>query len=192
MADNDKVSSFNESGYFRGPLKIIFSDNLEREADEQDKWLASIPNGSGISVGRILLTILQEAVLAKASYIHIDPRQSEFFIRYRIGDRLWEANAFPMYPSYSAFCARLKRIFSVNIAERRIPQFGRLLYEQEGFLYELRMCSIPTQIGETFVINIVQQSGHGDYTAERHQELDQMSLEEIYTRILTKRQERTE
>ncbi len=191
MADGDKVSSFNESGYFRGPPKIIFSDNLEREADEGDEWVASLPNGYGISVFRILLVTLQEAVLAKASFIHIHPGHFEVVIRYRIDGRLWEANAFPLH-TYAPFCARLKIISNVNIAERRIPQFGRFLYEQSSLLYELRMSSIPTQSGEAFVINILPQMGRGDYAVERHEWQDQMTAEEVLALIHTAQQGKPE
>lgn len=191
MADDDKVSSFDESGYLRGSPKIVFSANLEREADEADKWLSSIPNGSEISVSRILLTVLQEAILAGASFIHIHPTWSEFAIRYRIGSRLLEANAFPKHV-YAPFCARIKIISSVNIAERRVPQFGRFLYEQSGFLYELRMCSIPTQQGEAFVINLLQQKGRGDYAVERHEWQDQMTAEDVLALIHTAQQRKSE
>ena len=187
MAEGIKVSSFDESGYFGGPPKIIFLDNLEREADEGDEWVASLSNRYGISIFRILLTTLQEAVLAKALFIHIHPGRFEVVIRYRIGGRLWEANAFPLH-TYAPFCARLKIMFNVNIAERRVPQFGRLLYEQSSLLYELRMSSIPTRQGEAFVINILQRTGRGDYAVDRHERQDQMTVEDVLAQIQADRQ----
>ena len=188
MADGVKVSSFDESGYFGGPRKVIFSANLEREADEQDEWLASMGNGSKISTTRILLTSLQGAVLAKATHIHIHPRRFEFVIRYRVGSKLWEASASPLNV-YWPFCGRLKMLFNVNIAERRVPQFGRSLYEQWGSLYELRLSSIPVQFGEAFVINVSPQMGQGDYAADRHEWLDKMTVEDVMAQIEATRQE---
>ncbi len=135
MADDDKISSFDESGYFKGRCQLVSSENLAQEADEQDRYLAGIPNGSEISVKRVLLTVLQEAVLDETSYIHIQAirgrstRRGEFIVRHRIGGKLWEVNAFPLH-IYAPFCASLKIISGVNIAERRVPQFGRFLYEQ--------------------------------------------------------------
>ena len=197
MANDDTISSFNDSGYTRGPCSLVFWDSLAREADEQDKYLASIPNGSEISVGRVLLTVLQEAVWDQASYIHINAVKpinqwrGEFRVRHRIGGRLWESNAFPIQV-YAAFCARLKILSGVNIAERRLPQFGRFLWVQDGICYEMRLSSIPTQFGETFVLHILQVVGHGNYTEDRHEWLDNLIAEEIYASILAKRQEKPE
>ena len=196
MAEENNFSSFDEGGYFKGHCQIVFSDNLTREAEKQDEYLASIPNGSEVSVGRVLLTILQEAVLDQASFIHIQAnrgrstRRGEFLVRHRIDGKLWEVNAFPIHV-YAPFCARLKIISGVNIAERRVPQFGRFLYEQFNVFYEMRLSSIPTQYGETFVINVLKTIGQGNYTEDRHEWLDNLIAEEIYASILAKRQENT-
>ncbi len=197
MADNSKVSSFNESGYFKGRCQLISSDNLAREADEWDKEQEGQLGETVQPINRILLAVLHDAVLAEANYIHINPmrvgseRWSEFLIRYRLGSKLWEANAFPTHV-YAPFCARLKIISSVNIAERRLPQFGRFLWEQSHVVYEMRLSSIPTQLGEAFVINILQNYGSGSYTEERHEWLDELVADEIYASILQKRQEKSE
>ncbi len=182
MVEKDKVSSFDESGYFKGQAKIISSGSLAKEADEQDQLLAALPSGSEISVARILLTVLQEAVLAKASYVHIHPHELEFIVKYRTVDRLWEANAFPLY-IYWPFVARLKMISSINIAERRLPQFGRFLYEHSAFLYEFRLSSIPTRLGEAFILNVLTYAGQGDYSVDRHQWLDNLSRKEVLAQI---------
>ncbi len=197
MVNNDKISSFDESGYTRGPCKIVFSDSLAQEAEEQDKYLAGMPNGAEVSVGRALLTVLQEAIVSQASYIHINAVKpinqwrGEFRVRHRIGGKLWEVNAFPIN-IYAAFCARLKIISGVNIAERRVPQFGRFLWVQAGTYYEMRLSSIPTQFGEVFVIGATKIVGHGNYTEERHEWLDKLTMEEIYASILAMRQENTQ
>ena len=188
MVEAVEVSSFDESGYHGGPFGIIFSSSLAREADEQDEWLASMGNGSKISTTRILLTLLQGAVLAKATYIHIHPRRFEFVVRYRVGNRLWEASASPLNV-YWPFCGRLKMLFNINIAERRVPQFGRSIYEQSGSLYELRLSSIPVQFGEAFVINVLPQMGQGDYAVDRHEWQDKMTVEDVMAQIQAARQE---
>ncbi len=194
MADDGAISSFDESGYTRGPCKIVFSAALAREAEEQDVYLAGLPNGAEVSVGRALLTVLQEAVLSRASYIHINAVKpmnkwrGEFRVRHRIGSKLWQVSAFPIQ-TYAAFCARLKMISSINIAERRVPQFARFCWVQAGASYEMRLSSIPTQFGEKFVINVSQIMGHGDYTEERHQWLDQLSMDDILAQLRTMRGE---
>ena len=79
-------------------------------------------------------------------------------------------------------------LFNVNIAERRVPQFGRSLYEQSGSLYELRLSSIPAQFGEAFVINILPQMGRGDYAVDRHEWQDKMTVEDVMAQIQAARQ----
>ena len=197
MADDDKISSFTECGSLKGRCQLVFSDNLAQEAQKQDKYHASMPNGAEVTVGRALFTILQEAVMSQASCIHINAAKpvnqwrGEFRIRHRIGGKLWEVNAFPIQ-TYAAFCARLKIISGVNIAERRVPQFGGFLYEQSGVFYEMRLSSIPTQFGEAFAIHVLQIVGHGNYTEDRHEWLDKLTIEDIMAQINAKRQEKPE
>lgn len=106
--------------------KLSFSDSLAQEAEEQDKYLACVPNGAEVPVGRASLTVLQEAAISQASYIHVNAVKpinqwcGEFRARHRIGSKLWKVNAFPIQ-TYAAFCARLKIISGVNIAEQRLP-----------------------------------------------------------------------
>lgn len=195
MIDDGTISSFGEAGYTNGRCRLVFSENLAQHADEWDKEQGNAAE-PGFATSRVLLTVLENAILAKASYVHFDPVQGgrkssgEFRVRYRINGRLWEADAFPLH-GYSAFGAMLKIDSSANPAERRVPQFGRFLWVQAGAYYEMRLSSIPTQSGEAFVINILKIVGHGNYTEERHEWLDKLTAEDIYANILAKRQEKT-
>lgn len=162
MTEDDTVSSFDESGYFFGPLQLLALGELQRETQEwyitAENWPANLHQRSIPSTSEMLMTILQEAILAEASFIHIDPSRYEYLIRYRIGGKLWETNAYPKYKC-SGLSARLKRFSGINIAERRVPQFGRFLYWSAFSLHEMRLSSIPTQQGEVFVINVLPYVG---------------------------------
>lgn len=78
-------------------------------------------------------------------------------IRYRIDGELSDRANFPI-ESYPAICARLKIIAEMNIAERRIPQDGRVNMVINGVEYDFRVSSIPTVWGEKFVIRILDKS----------------------------------
>lgn len=186
MTEDDTVSSFDESGYFFGPLQFVSAGGLEQETKEwyteAESWPAEMRHRSAPPASLILMTILQEAVLAKAAFIHIAPRRYEYLVRYRVGNKLWEANAFPAQKC-AALYARFKRMSGVNIAERRVPQFGRFLYWSAFSLHEMRLSSIPIQQGEAFVINVLPYVGKGDYTAKRHEWLDQLTAEDVLAQI---------
>ncbi len=186
MTADRKISSFDESGYFFGPLESVSYGELERQTElwftEETIWPANLHERFAPPISAMLTTILQEAVLAKAAFIHIEPRGREYLVRYRIGDKLWEANAYPSYKCPSLY-ARLKAVSGINIAERRVPQFGRFLYQSQYTLHEMRLSTVPTRLGEAFVINVLLYMGKGDYSTERHTLLDPLTQEDILTQI---------
>lgn len=101
--------------------------------------------------------LIQQAVADRASDIHVEPQQRAVRIRYRIDGVLQEAMTVPrnlMAPLIS----RLKIMSDMNIAERRIPQDGRIEVRHVGKEYDLRVSSIPTPFGEKIVMRILDKS----------------------------------
>ncbi len=101
--------------------------------------------------------LIQQAVADRASDIHVEPQQKSVRIRYRIDGVLIEAMTVPrnlMAPLIS----RLKIMSDMNIAERRIPQDGRIEVRHSGKEYDLRVSSIPTPWGEKIVMRILDKS----------------------------------
>ena len=99
---------------------------------------------------RFVDLVLQEAVKAKASDIHFEPFEDQFRIRYRIDGSLYEM-APPPKNLASAVIARVKVLSALNIAERRIPQDGRIKTTIGGRAIDLRVSTLPTQFGESDV-----------------------------------------
>ncbi len=105
---------------------------------------------------RIAHTIVQQAIRDRASDIHIEPEKKGVRIRYRVDGVLNEIMTVPKHIQ-SPLIARYKIIAEMNIAERRVPQDGRIPIRFEGKEYDLRVSSIPTAFGEKIVMRILDK-----------------------------------
>ena len=106
---------------------------------------------------RLVDSIIKEAIPYRASDIHIEPFEKNVKVRYRIDGDLQNRAEFPI-EAYSAICARLKIISGLNIAERRVPQDGRINMTIGGKEYDFRVSTLPTVFGEKFVIRILDKT----------------------------------
>lgn len=122
-------------------------------ATEED--VANVANQAPII--RFVDLVLQEAVKAKASDIHFEPFEDQFRIRYRIDGSLYEMAPPPKNLS-SAVIARVKVLSALNIAERRVPQDGRIKTTISGRAIDLRVSTLPTQFGESVVLRILDKT----------------------------------
>jgi len=114
---------------------------------------------------RLVDSIIREAIPFKASDIHIEPFERTVKVRYRIDGDLQLRVEFPI-EAYSAICARLKIMSGINIAERRIPQDGRIGMNINGTEYDFRVSTLPTVYGEKFVIRILDKAAFNFTRAE--------------------------
>lgn len=102
--------------------------------------------------------ILTSAVQRGASDIHFEPRRDALEIRFRLDGTLQHVDSVPR--EYQAACAsRLKILAEMNIAERRLPQDGRIGVTVEGRSIDMRVSSLPTQHGEAVVLRILDKNG---------------------------------
>ena len=106
---------------------------------------------------RLVDSIIKEAVPYRASDIHIEPFEKVVKVRYRIDGDLQERAEVPIN-SYSAICARIKIMAGLDIAERRIPQDGRIDMVIGGKEFDFRVSSLPTMFGEKFVIRVLDKT----------------------------------
>ncbi len=106
---------------------------------------------------RLVDSIIKEAIPYRASDIHIEPFEKVVKVRYRIDGDLQNRAEFPI-EAYSAICARLKIMSGLNIAERRVPQDGRINLNIGGKEYDFRVSTLPTVWGEKFVIRILDKT----------------------------------
>ena len=105
---------------------------------------------------RLVNLIMQRAVEARASDIHIEPFENRLKVRYRIDGVLQEVEA-PPASSTAAVISRVKIMARLNIAERRLPQDGRIMHRVGGKELDLRVSTIPTSHGESVVMRILDR-----------------------------------
>lgn len=128
----------------------IIKANLERDITE----IAEMAEGSPV----ISLTnmILLKAIRDRASDIHLEPQPGKFQVRIRIDGLLYELMA-PKIEMHPAVVSRLKVMANLDIAERRIPQDGRIQVLVDKGVVDLRFSSMPTIHGEKVVLRILDQ-----------------------------------
>ncbi len=106
---------------------------------------------------KVINSIIEQAVRNKASDIHIEPFESYIKIRFRTDGQLYEIMK-PEIDIMPAISARIKIISGMNIAEKRLPQDGRISIEVDGKEYDLRVSILPTIFGEKIVIRIADKN----------------------------------
>lgn len=106
---------------------------------------------------RFVDIVLQQAIKEKASDIHFEPFEHEFKIRYRVDGALYEMAPPPVHLANSVI-SRVKVMSNMNIAERRVPQDGRIMTVVDGKQVDMRVSTLPTQYGESVVLRVLDRS----------------------------------
>ncbi|MBO4448251.1 MAG: type II/IV secretion system protein [Kiritimatiellae bacterium] len=120
--------------------------------------IASVESAANSSaIIRFVNLILYQGVVDHASDIHIEPFENDFKIRYRVDGALYEMKA-PDVKMAPAIISRVKILSNLNIAERRIPQDGRIALTVAGRPVDLRVSCLPTAYGESVVMRILDQT----------------------------------
>jgi general secretion pathway protein E len=105
---------------------------------------------------RLVNLVIQRAVEQRASDIHVEPFENRLKVRYRIDGVLIEVES-PPAASTAAVISRIKIMAKLNIAERRLPQDGRIMIRVQGKELDLRVSTIPTSWGESVVMRILDR-----------------------------------
>ncbi len=139
---------------------------LESEIEQADKFLElntnqedarGIEEAAGSApVIRFVNLVLYQAVQDRASDIHFEPFESEFKIRYRVDGALYEMAPPPKRLALPVI-SRLKVMSGLNIAERRLPQDGRIQLTIGGRQIDFRVSCLPTQFGESVVLRVLDR-----------------------------------
>ena len=126
------------------------------DGEEMDeKALAEAANSTPVI--RLVQLVLHQAVQARASDIHFEPFEKEFHIRYRVDGALYEMTP-PPKSLATPVISRIKVMSGLNIAERRLPQDGRIQLPVGNRIIDLRVSCLPTQFGESVVLRVLDRS----------------------------------
>jgi len=135
-------------------------DTIQTRDEEQDwgdvEHLKDL--ASEAPVIRLVNLMLTKALESRASDIHIEPFENRLIIRYRIDGVLHEVESPPRRLS-AAIISRVKIMASLDIAERRLPQDGRIKLRIQGKEIDLRVSTVPTMHGESVVMRILDKGG---------------------------------
>jgi type IV pilus assembly protein PilB len=126
-----------------------------RGTDESASAVEAEANATPII--RFVDLILFQAIQDRASDIHFEPFENEFKIRYRVDGALYEMAPPPRHLALPVI-SRVKVMANMNIAERRLPQDGRIQKNVAGRSVDLRVSTLPTQFGESVVLRVLDRS----------------------------------
>ena len=158
----------------RNRISQYYGDDTESVADmlkslgsgmDMDETIKSDPNdvaalegaANNNAVVKFVNLILYQGVVDRAADIHIEPFEKDFQIRYRVDGALYAMKA-PDVSMAPAIISRVKIMAGLNIAERRVPQDGRIAINVAGRPVDLRVSCLPTVHGESVVMRILDQS----------------------------------
>lgn len=159
LASISQIEKILERFYGDGQTKL--ADIVEEiEVDQNESTTDSIERLKDLAaeapVIRLVSLIINHAIESRASDIHIEPFENRLKIRYRIDGVLKETESPPAH-STAAVISRVKIMAKMNIAERRLPQDGRIQIKVKGKLIDLRVSTVPTMHGESLVMRILDK-----------------------------------
>ena len=132
-------------------MKDLMQELNNMEVSNETEDSAAAP------VIRFVDLVITQAIKEKASDIHFEPFEKEFKIRYRVDGALYEMQPPPVHLSVPVI-SRVKVMSNMNIAERRVPQDGRIVKQIGDRSVDMRVSTLPTQYGESVVLRVLDRS----------------------------------
>jgi len=166
LADEDELQKFIRLHYgVGGDTLDAMSAGLDKAASiVEPKPTDEVEQAQEASVIKLVNDLLAEAIAERATDVHIEPYEHELIVRYRIDGVLHKANVPPTITRFgAAIISRLKIMSSLNIAEKRRPQDGRITFRHRGpgqasQEFDLRVSVIPMISGEGVVLRVLSKT----------------------------------
>ncbi|ERI91311.1 putative general secretory pathway protein E [Clostridiales bacterium oral taxon 876 str. F0540] len=157
-ADNKEIYTLINSVGEKQETDLIL-EQLERNLEKSQSLNRNDNRGEinlveSSPIVRLTNSIIVQAINIKASDIHIEPFEENVIVRNRIDGILYE-NIKLQKDIYTPICSRIKLQAGMDISEKRIPQDGKLQFEHNGLVFDLRVSTLPTIHGEKVVIRIL-------------------------------------
>ncbi len=153
VEDSQLKSAIDHFDYMSNNVNVYDEDEEEGPKDSEDDENLTLARPAVQLVNQIL----NQAIKAKASDVHVEPGEKRLKIRYRIDGVLHDimSQSPKMAPSIAS---RFKVLGNMDIAERRIPQDGRMTFKSQGFIADIRIATLPTVFGEKITLRIVDRN----------------------------------
>jgi len=167
VVSEGQLFSAYENFYRKTEEIASFAQELAEEYQDSDEFQLNtgLSDAQETAVAKLLHSIFEDAVLAKASDIHIEPEERQLRIRQRVDGALQE-HIIPERSIAAALVLRLKLMSGLNISEKRLPQDGRAQIKVKGRLIDIRVSTMPVQHGESVVMRLLDQT-NGVLSLER-------------------------
>ena len=160
----------------RSAMTYLAESTENKSKGEEETVLRLKESASEAPVIKLVNLIFSRALARRASDIHIEPFRDRLAVRFRIDGILHEVESPPAYLA-SAVISRVKIMARLNIAERRLPQDGRIQIRIAGKLMDCRISTMPTMHGESVVIRLLDPaSAGGDFSTLGFNEQDQKTM----------------
>jgi type IV pilus assembly protein PilB len=161
LAPPDALRSAIARCYGGGQVNVSYSDVFGKT--EGDGLSVELPQGGDVKeddapIIRYVNSLIVDAIRRKASDIHLEPLEKRFRVRFRIDGVLQEMKG-PPKRLQASIISRLKLMAEVSLAEKRIPQDGRIQARTGGRDIDLRVSVLPTVYGESIVMRILDKEG---------------------------------
>jgi len=156
-----KLEKIAEGEFFEKLEEYVanLKSKIENKEEEQEETLLeNLLEGTDSPVIQLLNTLLLKAVRSGVSDIHFEPYADRVSIRYRLDGVLHEIDTIPK-SSYPQVVSRVKVISRLNVAEKRLPQDGRIRVRVGNKEIDMRVSTLPTVFGERIVIRLLDRSG---------------------------------
>ncbi len=181
LAAEQEILDAIDKYYGEGESNVAVAEAGVAEADEEIEHLRDL--ASEAPVIRLVNAMIAQALERRASDIHLEPFEKEFRVRFRVDGVLREQEP-PPRELKAAVTSRIKLMARLNIAERRLPQDGRIKLKVLGHEVDLRVSTLPTLYGESVVMRLLDRSA-GDFYDLQKLGFDQQMLArmEFYTSL---------
>lgn len=144
--------------YEKGTAALDGLEEIEDGGDDLDESIVDLlESDDEAPVIKLVNTLLSRAVKEKASDIHIEPYEKEMVVRFRIDGLLYDIYK-PPKKLQNAITSRIKVMGNLNIAEKRLPQDGRIPLRIGGKDIDVRLNAVPTAFGERLVMRLQDRS----------------------------------
>ncbi len=151
------IAKYYSKEFVNKAAEAITKERAIRESESQTNQTADEDEIKNAPVVKMVDSIIENAVRSRASDIHIEPYETYIRVRYRVDGELQETFRSPK-ETLGALTTRLKILANLNIAEKRIPQDGRIVITIDDSVVDLRVSVLPTVFGEKIVIRILSRN----------------------------------
>nr|ADD93370.1 general secretory pathway protein E [uncultured marine bacterium MedDCM-OCT-S01-C143] len=185
LAPNSVVMGAINSVYDRGTahaaaaMEEMVDEDLDAFAQDIEEAVDLLDSEDEAPIIRLVNSLISQAIKEHASDIHIEPAERELLVRFRIDGILYEKIR-PPKKLQASITSRLKIQAGLNIAEKRLPQDGRIRIKMAGKDVDIRVATAPTSYGERITLRLLDRSnillGLGDlgFSPENEKELEQL------------------